>query len=183
MTCEDGKACNAALGAPDSGAQGTQFLSMHTQQHGGRRTRKQRGGAVTELADYPSSFSPSLIPDNLQVSAGVAPLNQANAELAQFRQAGGRRTRRYRGGALGMGPAEHGGPLITPEMEQYTFQNPQWYDENLVNPNFQGPSVPKIGGKRKGSRKHRKVHRKGSRKHRKAHRKGSRKHRKGSRKH
>jgi hypothetical protein len=185
-TCESGEACNAALAAPSSTSQGSQFLSMHTQQHGGKRTRRlrMRGGAVSELASYPNSFEPSLIPENLHSGAGVAPLDKAIAELSQFRQAGGmRRTRHTRGGALGMGPAEHGGSLITPEMEQYTFQNPQWYDENLVNPAFVGPTSPKVGGRRKSyrkaQRKHRKANRKGSRKHRKTHRKNNRK---GSRK-
>jgi hypothetical protein len=184
--CETGKACNAALTAPDYTSQGSQFLDMNAKFHGGRRSRRMRrmrGGAVAELASYPTSFEPSILPGDLHQTAGVAPLDKAIADLSQFRQMGGsHRTRRSRGGALGYGPVESGGPLISGEMEKYTFQNPQWYDENLVNPNFQGPSVPKIGGKRKGSRKHRKgsrKHRKGSRKHRK----GSRKHRKGSRKH
>ncbi len=182
--CESGKACDAAMTAPDSTSQGSQFLAMHTEQHGGRKTRRMRrmkGGAVTELASYPTAFEPSILPDDLHQTAGVAPLDKAIADLSQFRQAGGsRRTRRFRsrGGALGYGPVESGGPLVSADMEKYTFQNPQWYDENLVNPNFQGPSVAKVGG----SRKHRNAHRKGSRKHRKAHRKGSRKHRKVHRK-
>lgn len=197
--CEDGKACDAALTAPDSGAQGTQFLAIHTQHHGGRRTRRtrrhrMRGGAVAELADYPTSFTPSLIPEGLHGSAGVSPLDQAVAELAQFRQTGGRRTRRTRGGALGFGPADSGGPLIPADMEELTFQNPQWYNENLVNPMFVGPTVAKVGGAKK-SRKYRKTHRKTktSRKaHRKAHRKAQRKqkggksrkaHRKGTKRH
>ena len=179
MNCESGEACNAALGASGSNAQGAQFLSMHTQHHGGKRSRRshrsrrQRGGAVAELPTLEQAFEPSLIPAALHASAGVAPLDQANAQLAQFKQMGGRRTRRS-GGALGMGPAEHGGPLIPAEMEQYTFQNPQWYEENLVNPMFVGPTVAKVGGAKK-SRKSRKS-RKASRKvHRKAHRKNSRK--------
>ncbi len=193
MNCESGEACNAALGASGSNAQGAQFLSMHTQHHGGKRTRrhrKMRGGAVAELPTLEQAFEPSLIPAALHASAGVAPLDQANAQLAQFKQMGGRRTRRS-GGALGMGPAEHGGPLIPAEMEQYTFQNPQWYEENLVNPMFVGPTVAKVGGAKK-SRKGRKASRKAHRKQkggksRKAHRKPSRKahrkaHRKASRK-
>ncbi len=190
MDCESGKACNMALSAPDYTSQGSQFLGMNAKYHGGRRSRKMRrmqGGSMAELASYPTSFEPSILPGDLHQTAGVAPLDKAIADLAQFRQAGGRRkTRRSRGGSLGYAPIqESSGPLISADMAKYTFQNPQWYDENLVNPNFQGPSVPKIGGSRKhrkGSRKHRKgsrKHRKGSRKHRK----GSRKHRKSSRKH
>lgn len=184
-TCESGQACNMALSAPSSNSQGSQFLSMHTQQHGGRKSRRMRGGAVSELASYPTSFEPSILPMDLHQSADVSSLDKAFAELSQFRQAGGsRKTRRFRGGALGYGPVNSGGPLIPDDMEKLTFQNPQWYNENLVNPNFQGPSVAKVGGKRKNYRKSRKASRKSRKasrknmtggKRRKAQRKGSRK--------
>lgn len=190
--CESGETCNAALGAPDSTSQGSQFLSMHTQQHGGRKTRRfrMRGGAVSELASYENAFEPSLLPENLHTSAGITPLDQANSDLSQFRQTGGmRRTRRMRGGVLGMGPAEHGGSLIPADMEKLTFQNPQWYDENLVNPGFVGPTVAKVGGGKKSRKIHRKSRKvakkarkerkqmggkKSHKSHRKAHRKVSR---------
>lgn len=191
MNCESGEACNAALGASGSNAQGAQFLAMHTQHHGGKQSRRSarrsrryrmRGGAVAELPTLEQAFEPSLIPAALHASAGVAPLDQANAQLAQFKQMGGRRTRRS-GGALGMGPAEHGGSLIPADMEQYAFPNQQWYDENQVNPMFVGPTMPKIGGAKKSRKGSRKAHRKQKGgKSRKAQRKGSRKAQRKSRK-
>jgi hypothetical protein len=172
--CETGAACGAALGANSSFAQGKQFLEMNSKFHGGRRTRRMRGGAVAELASFPNSFSPSILPEDLHATAGVAPLDKAIADLAQFRQAGGRRFRTRRvGGSFSAtaGPVNAPGMLLTPAEEAKAYLNPQWYNENVVNPNFQGPASPKVGGSRK-SRKSRKNHRKSSRKN---HRKSSRK--------
>jgi hypothetical protein len=79
--------------------------------------------------------------------------------------------------------------LLRPEDYSAAFLNPQWVQENVVNPNFHGPDNAYIaagpsGGKRRGSRKSRKAAKK-SRKSRKAAKKSrkSRKAAKKSRKH
>jgi hypothetical protein len=65
-----------------------------------------------------------------------------------------------------MAPIDTPGMILSAAEEGQAFLNPQWYNENLVNPNFRGPVVQKAG-KRRGSRRQR--------------RRGSRKHRRGSR--
>lgn len=181
--CETGQACGAALGANSSFSQGKQFLEMNAKYHGGRRTRRMRGGAVAELAPFSSAFEPSILPNDLHATAGVSPLDKAIADLSSFRQTGGRRSRRFRSRRMGgsYAPASINAPgmLLTPAEETKAFLNPQWTDENLVNPNFRAP-MAKVGGSRKhrqrsgGKRRGRKdsrKHRKDSRKHRKASRK------------
>lgn len=51
-------------------------------------------------------------------------------------------SRTQRGGAFGdaaMSVDDSSKLLLTPEMERYAFVNPQFYNENVVNPNFQAP--------------------------------------------
>jgi hypothetical protein len=191
--CESGSACTAALGAPSSLSQGSMFQGLTTNFHGGKRTRRAHrrahrrayrkhrmsGGSMdTELASYPSAFE-STLPAEMRGAADISSLDNAFAELPKF-QSGGKRTRRYRGGSLAPAPVEQPSMLLGPGEEVKAYLNPQWYTENVVNPNFKGPenALTQKGGKsRKASRKSRKA----SRKSRKASRK-SRKSRKASRK-
>ena len=51
-------------------------------------------------------------------------------------------SRKQRGGAYGdeaMSVADSSKLLLSPEMERFAFVNPQFYNENVVNPNFQAP--------------------------------------------
>jgi hypothetical protein len=129
-----------------------------------RKSLKQRGGA----AAYPDSFEGRLPADLVDLSR-TGGLDKALADLPQFTgtyglQTGGRRksrnnrkasrknrkasrknrkaSRKQRGGAFGdaaMSVDESSKLLLSPEMERYAFVNPQFYNENVVNPNFQAP--------------------------------------------
>jgi hypothetical protein len=123
---------------------------MHVDQHGGKRSRrnrnrrhrKQRGGA----APYPADFS-VMLPADLRASAEATPLDGAFAQLPQFvgkyGMSGGRRTRRaQRGAGFGYTPGATNAPnymILSPAEEPKAFLNPQWYTENQVVPTFQGP--------------------------------------------
>jgi hypothetical protein len=167
----------------DAIAELSQFTPTAAPQTGGslrnrRRSRRHRGGA----ADLGEAFQAP--PADIAEKAGTSVLDTAMAQLSKFipnHNGGSRRTRRSRrGGALGSAPIDAPAMLLRPEDYQAAFLNPQWEQENLVNPNFHGPATvytpptATTGGKRKATRKGRKATRKG--------RKGSRKGRKGSRK-
>ena len=128
------------------------------------KNRKQRGGAAT----YPDSFD-SRLPADLVGESRTGPLDKALADLPQFTgtyglQTGGRRnsrknrkasrknrknsrknrkaSRKQRGGAYGdeaMSVGDSSKLLLSPEMERFAFVNPQFYNENIVNPNFVAP--------------------------------------------
>lgn len=164
-----------------------------------------KGGAMGELADYKTAFD--AIPEDIHRMAGTQVLDQSIADLSKFvpshTQTGGakkrRSTRRRRVG--GMAPVDAPGMLLRPEDEPAAFLNPQWYDENLVNPHFQAPPSPYVasikGGARRKSRKSTKKSRKAAKKsrksrksmkggkkaHRKAHRKSRKTHRKSRKTH
>jgi hypothetical protein len=163
--------------------QGADFAKMTEKFHGGRRRkgtrkggRKMRGGA----ADLATAFE--AVPTEIHDRAGTAVLDQAIADLSKFvpaPQAGGRRKSRRgrRGGALTGSPVDAPSMLLRPEDEAAAFLNPQWVQENLVNPNFVAPPSAYIaattGGARK-TRKAKKAHRKAKKVHRKS-KKASRK--------
>lgn len=147
-----------------------------------------KGGSMSELADYKTAFD--AIPADIHRAAGTEVLDQSIAELAKFvpqhaAQTGGKRrrsTRRRRVG--GMAPVDAPGMLLRPEDEPAAFLNPQWYNENMVNPHFQAPPSPFLkatGGAQRKSRKGRKAAKKsrksmkGGKKSRKNHRKSAKK--------
>ena len=175
--------CGAALSATNSLSQGRMFAEMTAKYHGGRRTRRshrrssrkraarsptrrrarrahraQRGGA----AEYPSSFD-TLLPADMHQAADIASLDKAFSDLPQFAgkygQVGGRSRRRQRGGVA---PVDAPGMILPADMERAAALNPQWYTENVVNPNFQGPASP-YAASQKGGRKSRRRHRKARR--------------------
>jgi hypothetical protein len=168
MSCTNG-ACETALGASNSLRQGQQFAEMTKSFHGGRsrrRSHRGRGMRGGGYASFPGEFSETL-PQDMHAAANITSLDKAFAQLPEYAgkygMVGGGRTRRQRGG---MAPIDAPGMILSTAEEGQAFLNPQWYNENLVNPNFRGPIVQKAG-KRRGSRKQR--------------RSGSRKHRRGSR--
>ena len=151
--CTSG-ACMNTLGASSSLTQGQEFDRITAPLHGGRRSRKarrnnhmMRGGG--DMAAYPSQFS-EMLPQDMHNSARIGALDTSFSELPQFigkygNQTGGKRSstrrgrrasRRHRGG---MAPLNMPSMLLTPEEEPAAMLNPQWYDENLVVPSFQGP--------------------------------------------
>jgi hypothetical protein len=148
-----------------------------------------RGGSMPELAPYPGGFD-STLPADMHGAADIASLDKAFAELPAFQmgaQSGGRRSRSRRvGGGLTLAPAPVDQPsmLVGPQDEVKAYLNPQWYTENVVNPNFHGPEnamMQKGGKSRKANRKSRKTNRKSRKANRKS-RKTNRKSRKANRK-
>ena len=148
--CSSG-ACMSSLGAANSLTQGQEFDRITKPLHGGkrsrrnRRVRKMRGGG--DQAAYPSQFS-EMLPQDMHASARIGILDTSFAELPQFvgkygNQMGGkrsrrnRRSRRHRGG---MAPLSMPSMLLTPAEEPAAMLNPQWYNENMVVPSFQGPA-------------------------------------------
>ena len=206
--CSSG-ACMNTLGASSSLTQGQEFDRITKPLHGGRRSsrgrkaRKMRGGYDSQAA-YPSQFS-EMLPQDMHNSARTTILDQSFAELPQFvgkygNQMGGRRSRRqarrrHRGG---MAPLSMPSMLLTPQEEPAAMLNPQWYNENMVVPSFQGPAnsyaqqayenqiayqnhnpgampvpptpPPATGGGRRNNRKNRKTNRKNNKKNRKSRR-------------
>jgi hypothetical protein len=135
--------------------------------------------AISDLDKYIPSHAPQTggsaelgeafqVPDMAMAKqAGTSILNTAMEQLGKFIPAkGGKRsknTRRARGGALGNAPIDAPAMLLRPEDYPAAFLNPQWVQENVVNPNFHGPdnalTAPSVGGARK-TRKARKATRK-----------------------
>jgi len=148
--CSSGD-CMKTLGASSSLSQGREFDRITAPLHGGRRsrrnrkgrrgTRRMRGGYDSQAA-YPSQFS-EMLPQDMHNSARTTILDQSFAELPQFvgkygnQMGGARRSRRHRGG---MAPLSMPSMLLTPQEEPAAMLNPQWYNENMVVPSFQGPA-------------------------------------------
>jgi hypothetical protein len=117
-----------------------------------------RGGAH---ASFPGEFS-QVLPQDMHESADISSLDKAFAQLPQFagkygmiggsrRRRNTHRSRRQRGGVA---PVDAPGMILSPTEEGQAFLNPQWYNENLVNPNFRGPmaaipAVQKAGSRRR----------------------------------
>ena len=146
--CSSG-ACMNTLGASSSLTQGQEFDRITKPLHGGRRSRrgrkarKMRGGYDSQAA-YPSQFS-EMLPQDMHNSARTTILDQSFAELPQFvgkygNQMGGARRRRSRRHRGGMAPLSMPSMLLTPQEEPAAMLNPQWYNENMVVPSFQGPA-------------------------------------------
>ena len=159
-----GSSCTEQVAADSSLPQGEAFLKMNQKYHGGRRTRKMRGGA----ADLTAAFE--AIPADIHQRAGTAVLDQAIADLAKFAPQTAQSGGAYQ---LSGSPIDAPPMLLDAKDEAAAFLNPQWVQENVVNPNFKGPDnalvqAPTTGGARKSrkSRKSRKATRK-SRKSRK----------------
>jgi len=140
--CSSGD-CMKTLSAPNSLTQGQTFDRITAPLHGGRRSRKMRGGYDANAA-YPSQFS-EMLPQDMHNSARTTILDQSFAELPQFvgkygNQMGGARRRRSRRHRGGMAPLSMPSMLLTPQEEPAAMLNPQWYNENMVVPSFQGPA-------------------------------------------
>jgi hypothetical protein len=126
-----------------------------------------RGGAH---AAFPGEFSQTL-PQDMHAAANIASLDKAFEQLPEFvgkyGMVGGKRSRKQRGGVAAV---DASAMILSPAEESQAFLNPQWYNENLVNPNFRAPAVvaQKAGKRsrrnRRGSRKHRKASRRATRK-------------------
>ena len=178
MSCPNG-ACETAFGASNSLRQGQQFADLTKAYHGGRhhrsratrnrrshrRSRRMRGGAH---ASFPGEFS-QVLPQDMHAAADITSLDTAFAQLPQFAgkygMTGGSRRSRRRRQYGGVAPVDASAMILSPTEEGQAFLNPQWYNENMVNPNFRGPVVQKAG---KRSRKHRRSsrkHRRSSRRH------------------
>ena len=64
--------------------------------------------------------------------------NRQNQQRNRNRQNQQRTRRRQRGGALGFGPATGPSVILSPQELTKAGLNPQWFNENQVNPNFGG---------------------------------------------
>jgi len=142
------EACMKNLGAANSLTQGQEFDRITKPLHGGKRSRAKRGrktmrGGYDANAAYPSQFS-EMLPQDMHASARISSLDTSFAELPQFagkygnQMGGGRRSRRKHRG--GMAPLSMPSMLLTPAEEPAAMLNPQWYNENMVVPSFQGPA-------------------------------------------
>jgi hypothetical protein len=157
-----GQSCTEQVAADSSLPQGEAFLKMNQKYHGGSRkyrARKMRGGA----ADLTAAFEP--IPADIHEQAGTAVLDKAIADLAKFTP-----QTAQTGGALSGSPVDAPTMLLRPEDEAAAFLNPQWVQENVVNPNFQGPASALVQAPTGGARKSRKARK--ARKSRKARKMG-----------
>ncbi len=174
-------------------------LSKFAPQTGGSRSSSrssQRGGSalLTDAFQAPSA--------ELHKESGTSVLDQAFAQLKQFipnHNGGGRKSRkthrkthRKTGGGLGSSPVDAPAMLLRPEDYDAAYLNPQWVQENVVNPNFNAPASAYIaatsGGSRRSKRsrssyrnKRKAANGKSRKSHRKSHRKAAS--RKSSRKH
>ena len=95
-----------------------QFTGTYGLQTGGRRNRKNSRKASRK---------------NRKNSRKASRKNRKNSRKA---------SRKQRGGAFGdeaMSVPDSSKLLLSPEMERFAFVNPQFYNENVVNPNFQAP--------------------------------------------
>ena len=157
-----------------------------------KKQQRQSGGSFfTPYADYTTEFDQQL-PADMRALSGVGPLDAKFVELPAIERAagvmmGGARRDSYerkrsgnkqsgnkQSGNKQSGKKQQGGSapvdepsmlLRTPTEEMDARLNPQWYTENTVIPNFQGPipvpggtvpaplapstvPVPKVGGQR-----------------------------------
>jgi hypothetical protein len=97
-----------------------QFTGTYGLQTGGRRNRKNRKNSRKSRKASRKSRKASR-------------KNRKNSRKA---------SRKQRGGAYGdeaMSVADSSKLLLSPEMERFAFVNPQFYNENVVNPNFVAP--------------------------------------------
>jgi len=182
---------------------GTRNFKRLNKKMRGTRRRQSGGSFFTPYADYSTEFNMQL-PSNLHDAARITPLDAKFAELPAIERAamaGGsrqnqrqqrqsqrqnqrqqqrqnqrqsrRQNQRQNGGTA---PVDEPAMLLrTPTEEMDARLNPQWYTENTVIPNFQGPipvpggtvaaplapapPTPKVGGKRRSSRKNRRNNR------------------------
>jgi hypothetical protein len=93
------------------------------QQHGGGKSRKTKGKKQTRKQ-----------------------LKKKKQQQRRQQQRQQRKSQKQRGGALGFAPAEGPYTLISGADLQKAGLNPQWFDENQVNPNF-GGAITVPGGK------------------------------------
>lgn len=138
-----GQSCSEQVAGDSSLPQGEAFLKMNQKYHGGRRSRKMRGGAAPLDAAFAA-------PDaSIAERAGTAVLDQAIADLAKFAP--------QTGGALSGAPIDAPSMLLDSKEQAAAFLNPQWIQENTVNPNFNGPENALVQAPTGGARKSRKA--------------------------
>ena len=159
--------CGPVLTASSNLTQGQKFQNVTKTFHGGRRLKKQRGGAV----DYPSQFTEPL-PVDLHSSARITSLDNAFNQLPSFAgkygMSGGKRSRRMHRMYGGMADISAPSMILTPQEEPAAFLNPQWYTENQVVPSFKGPEnayVQKAGSRKNTKKRNTKRNNKSYRKH------------------
>jgi len=103
------------------------------QQHGGGKSRKTKGKKQTRKQ----------LKKKKQQQRRQQQRQQQQRQQQQRQQ---RKSQKQRGGALGFAPAEGPYTLISGADLQKAGLNPQWFDENQVNPNF-GGAITVPGGK------------------------------------
>jgi len=111
-----------------------QFTGTYGLQTGGRRNRKNsRKNRKNSRKNRKNSRKASR--KNRKAS-------RKNRKASRNSRKNRKASRKQRGGAFGdaaMSVDESSKLLLSPEMERYAFVNPQFYNENVVNPNFQAP--------------------------------------------
>ena len=122
-----------------------QFTGTYGLQTGGRRNRKNRKNSRKSRKASRKSRKAS------RKSRKASRKNRKNSRKAsrksrkasrKNRKNSRKASRKQRGGAYGdeaMSVADSSKLLLSPEMERFAFVNPQFYNENVVNPNFVAP--------------------------------------------
>jgi hypothetical protein len=119
-----------------------QFTGTYGLQTGGRRNRKNsRKANRKNRKNSRKANRKNSRKANRKNSRKANRKNRKNSRKAN-RKNSRKASRKQRGGAYGdeaMSVADSSKLLLSPEMERFAFVNPQFYNENVVNPNFVAP--------------------------------------------
>ena len=116
-----------------------QFTGTYGLQTGGRRNRKTSRRANRKNNRKASRKNRKASRKNRKASRKNRKASRKNRKASRKNR---KASRKQRGGAYGdeaMSVADSSKLLLSPEMERFAFVNPQFYNENVVNPNFQAP--------------------------------------------
>ena len=124
-----------------------QFTGTYGLQQGGRRSskkssRKSRKASRKTSRKASRRSSRKNNRKNSRKNSRKASRRSSRKNNRKASRKNNRNNRKQRGGAYGenaMSVADSSKLLLSPEMEQFAHVNPQFYNENIVNPNFQAP--------------------------------------------
>jgi hypothetical protein len=120
-----------------------QFTGTYGLQTGGRRNRKNSRKASRKNRKTSRKASRKNRKNSRKASRKNRKNSRKNRKNSRKNRKNSRKaSRKQRGGAYGdeaMSVADSSKLLLSPEMERFAFVNPQFYNENVVNPNFVAP--------------------------------------------
>jgi len=115
-----------------------QFAGSYGLQQGGRRNNRRSSRKNRKASRKNRKASRK----NRKASRKNRRSSRNNRKASRKNRRSSRNHRQQRGGAYGddaMSVPESSKLLLSPEMERFAYVNPQFYNENVVNPNFQAP--------------------------------------------